>query len=223
MTTFVMNSPRMRVTDPCYTVGVWCAGVLENVLPGTWLAEKYIATAAETGWGDRIKELRVFHEQFPHTAAIELTDIDVGVDSGQAGFFDDSEYPRGDTTGEYGDLNTFYGKVCAGTAGAVREWQEPMYDETDMAYFEKIYSEDMKREENPLGEEQVRKIIDTLRKTMRTRSDHDYLGIANVGFGVATASGYGDGGYSCYVGRNEQGQIVAARIVFIDDEKAEEE
>lgn len=37
-------------------------------------------------------------------------------------------------------------------------------------------------------------------------------------FGVVSNSGYGDGGYSLFVGQTEAGEVVALRIVFVDDE-----
>jgi hypothetical protein len=40
--------------------------------------------------------------------------------------------------------------------------------------------------------------------------------------GVASNSGYGDGGYDCYVARNEEGEIVGIKIVYISDNTDEE-
>lgn len=36
--------------------------------------------------------------------------------------------------------------------------------------------------------------------------------------GVASNSGYGDGGYECYVARNDDGEIVGIKIVYISEE-----
>lgn len=218
MTVFHLTSNQLRVTDPCYSKGTWCAGVLDNVLPGPWVAEKVVASNEETrGWGNRIAELRIWHSDYIHRLdANELTEIHVGVDSGQAGFFDESHYPEGDT-GEYLDLNTFYGKVCKGTAGNETMWEEPLYTEEVIQHIETIYME-----VKEISDEEVRAAVDSLRTATRIRSEPDYLGIANVGFGVATHSGYGDGGYDCYVGRNDKGDIVAARIVFIAPEEEED-
>lgn len=36
--------------------------------------------------------------------------------------------------------------------------------------------------------------------------------------GVVSNSGYGDGGYDCYVARNTEGEIVGIRIVYISEE-----
>lgn len=37
--------------------------------------------------------------------------------------------------------------------------------------------------------------------------------------GVVSNSGYGDGGYDCYVARNDEGEIVGIRIVYIIEEE----
>lgn len=41
--------------------------------------------------------------------------------------------------------------------------------------------------------------------------------------GVASNSGYGDGGYDCYVARNDEGEIIGIRIVYIIEEEINEE
>ena len=102
----------MRVTDPCYSQDTWCSGQFE-ALPGEWAAS--VLVSDEGSWGKRVACLEVRHlgHGGPVGAWHEL-DIDVGVDSGQCGFFDQARYPEG-STGEYGDLSTFYGKACAQT------------------------------------------------------------------------------------------------------------
>ena len=40
-------------------------------------------------------------------------------------------------------------------------------------------------------------------------------GIIN-GVGFVSSSGWGDGGYTCYTAKNEDGQIVGIKIVFIE-------
>ena len=39
-----------------------------------------------------------------------------------------------------------------------------------------------------------------------------------IDFGVVSSSGFGDGSYNCYVKKNKLGEIIASRIVFIEDE-----
>lgn len=161
---FEITSGKMRVTDPCYSKGTWCSGVF-NAANGKWNA--YIGVSDEGSWGDRVSELVVMNEDAGYLFNWQLTNIDVGVDSGQAGFFDEAKYPDGERTGEYEDLNTFYGQVCEMTLSRKQAGVLP--------------------------------------------------------FGVASSSGYGDGSYRCYVAYNNNNEVVAARIQFIDDNYEEDE
>ncbi len=42
-------------------------------------------------------------------------------------------------------------------------------------------------------------------------------------FGFVSSSGYGDGGYDCWIARNRDGYIVAIRIEYITEEEEEDE
>lgn len=75
---------KVRISDPCYDVNTWCAGTLDNVLPG-----EYIAYVKKTN--GRVSNLWVHHVSHPEItleSITEKTDIDVGVDAGCAGIFD---------------------------------------------------------------------------------------------------------------------------------------
>jgi hypothetical protein len=216
ITSFTINSSTIRVTDPCYTKDVWCSGIIDNVLVGDWFADTLIFPDSKTGWGDRIAEIFIWHKDYSFENINELTEVNVGVDSGQAGFFDDSQYPDGET-GEYGDLNTFYGKVCAGTAGQIVTTTVRTYDDEFIEEYVNLL-----KEENRFDEKH-QQIVQHMKERTRTHQEYNYLGISNVGFGVASHSGYGDGGYECYVKRNDDGQIVAAKIVFIDEDENEDD
>lgn len=156
---FEVTSGKLRVTDPCYDRSVWCSGYVdaEN---GTWNA--LITTADTELMGRRVARLVVWRQvdtQLGETAPIadQPVDFEVGVDSGQAGFFDDAFYPDNCEEGD------FYGK-CGDF---------------------------------------------TLSKQMG--------GV--LPFGAVSRSGFGDGGYDCFVGRNEKGNVVSAQIVFITPEE----
>lgn len=41
--------------------------------------------------------------------------------------------------------------------------------------------------------------------------------------GYVSSAGYGDGGYECYVSKNEEGKIVAIKVIYIEDEEDEDE
>lgn len=157
--TFQVTSGRLRVTDPCYERDTWCAGVIDNVVRGEWGATVFLKDTSG-GWGVRVWVLEV--QALGATRILlpwERTEFEVGVDSGQAGFFDDVMFKGRDQDEE------FYDRVCDVTC-----------------------SEDRLV---PAG------TID--------------------GVGVVSSSGYGDGGYVCEFRRGEDGRVVAARIIFIDE------
>jgi hypothetical protein len=107
---FYMTQKHMRVTDPCYNAGTQCTHIIMNALPGIW--EAFTNFKNTLGW--RNAELIVIHRDhinemlgWEHPWTLIAT-ADIGVDSGQAGFFDAALYPR-DETGEPDDKNSFYG------------------------------------------------------------------------------------------------------------------
>lgn len=107
---FTVSSGQLIVTDPCYEKGTWCQGILTNVKNGLW--EAFTGLKRQDGWGVRNQYLRVAHKNFLDIKCDIKSSIDVGVDSGQAGFFDLAKYPEGESR-EYGDKDSFYGQVCA--------------------------------------------------------------------------------------------------------------
>ena len=100
--TFELTQSVMRVSDPCYERDVWCCGTVDNCKIGTWEAGVFVRDEGE--WGERMAVLAVrFAEDGPRFEEItRATDkglkgwtmcrFEVGVDSGQAGIFDDAHY-----------------------------------------------------------------------------------------------------------------------------------
>ncbi len=130
---FEMTSPVMRVSDPCYERNVWCCGTVDHCKLGTW--EAGVLKTDEGEWGTRCAVLAVRHKDTgPDFNVIRSGNVrkmtckcveqpfEVGVDSGQAGFFDDAFY-QNDTVFEeqpapnfaIGDL--WYRHVCDITLG----------------------------------------------------------------------------------------------------------
>jgi len=101
----------IMVSDPCYTVGTWCQIVQKEVLPGNW--KGWAIEKDEGQWGDRIAVLLIHHADHRVKAWQSCWENlgEIGVDSGQAGFFDRSRYPEGDI-GDFEDPNSFYGGCC---------------------------------------------------------------------------------------------------------------
>ena len=216
--TFTITAGALRVTDPCYSMDAWCAGTLNNALNGTWEAHvgyhkdsldmsssvEYRARLAEKAEKEPLyygEELRRYDEasaaylgriayihivaqgyerHFDHSTELdstwELADIDVGVDSGQAGFFDVVKY-----------------------ANAVLDKEDDSASRSERG-------------------EGFQSFYDTVCDL--TLADKSF-GV--VEFGCVSSSGYGDGGYNCYVRRNDVGQAIEAIITFIEDYHEEDE
>ncbi len=99
---FELTGPVMRVSDPCYDRSVWCSGTVETCKVGTW--EAAVLKADEGDWGVRNTVLAArFAEGGPKFEVIDtvvpkpngawhICDFEVGVDSGQAGLFDERHY-----------------------------------------------------------------------------------------------------------------------------------
>lgn len=102
--TFEVENPELTISDPCYSKGTWCSGILKKVKTGTWNSEVLIFNNSLTGWGQRNAELIAYHNDYTLKPKWSNTKIDVGVDSGQAGIF--ANYP--DEPDDY----SWYRKIC---------------------------------------------------------------------------------------------------------------
>ena len=96
---------KIIVADPCYDYGKLGTLALDNVLSG-----KYIATAEVEK--NLIAALHISHSNFKNDILESEIVGYIGVDSGQAGFFD-LDFFRKNQGGEVGDLNSFYGLACS--------------------------------------------------------------------------------------------------------------
>ena len=105
---FNVTNGKLIVTDPCYKRGIRCQAIVDNVKNGTW-------TANISKHYERVAELEARHAEAFSYSSWERLDAEIGVDSGQAGIFNEALYPAGDILGEYDDTTTFYGRACAAT------------------------------------------------------------------------------------------------------------
>ncbi len=151
---------KVRVSDPCYGTDVWCAGTIDNVKEGIYNVE--VEMLDEGMWGNRVKSLTVTHSEYKDIVCFtEEADFEVGVDSGQAGFYDEEYYQQYHTEEECND--DWYDAICNLTLSRAQ------YGTKD----EKC---------------------------------------------VVSSSGYGDGGYTCYIARNDKHEVIALMIEFITDD-----
>ena len=104
------------VSDPCYSRDVWCMAIGVKTVPGKY--HSYAVEYTAPNWGVRIAALLCYntdiHKNISHIITEKWEEISatIGVDSGQAGIFDDTIYPKDKDVGEYGDSKSFYGEAC---------------------------------------------------------------------------------------------------------------
>lgn len=112
---FEIKSGKMIITDPCYEKGTWCTKIVP-ARNGVW---EYDAWSGECGGNGRVHKLTAQHIDPPSTKELRSLKLnELGVDSGQLGFFDHDQYPSTKAEqGSYDDTSSFYGKCCLLTSG----------------------------------------------------------------------------------------------------------
>lgn len=204
---------KVRVSDPCYDVDTWCAGTLENVLQGKYQCYSQDVDAGD--WGIRVASIEVRHEDYLDVEPTELQDIDVGVDSGQAGIYDLDYFikAREDKDGE----DAWYERVCTHTFYYINNLDYVPFHESE--WWKDNFKEDIsawiKAEQDYRNSKQAYPLLG---KFASDTLDNKCL---------VSSSGDGDGSYHCFVGRNGDGKIVSIKIDYYygcdeDDEYDEE-
>ena len=253
--TFEVISGQLDVSDPCYARDVWCRLVLDNVRKGTWHAGVSLYDFNDSAYGRdrRVTALTIAHEEYKDSDLDSEKAIGhIGVDSGQAGFFDSAHYKddsivtdemlrrRRNTDRRAEPGERWYDLCCEVTLGQhydeiqriyqrINPYDGPlqlsMYEESIKTIAEGKFPGDseqqlqfcrQKMEARAAEHEKLRKRYDEIR-------DLDvHAGV--IPYGVVSASGFGDGGYDLFIHRADNGEIVAAEIVFIviDDDDDED-
>ena len=230
---FEITSGKMIVTDPCYDKETWCQAKLDNVKIGKW--HSTVEYSDEGEWGDRVASIWAWHDSlgitdpgrdFPNCN--ESIPADIGVDSGQAGFFDLEKYPDDPHTDK-----AFYDAVCNLTLAGVPysvledvgyivvEQDQPLTDAQKTLRESSDYSDRQSYWISRFGVDGNGKPKTDKTKLADALELHGSLGsFGVVPFGAVSSSGFGDGGYNLDVYR-VNGEIVAATITFIveDDEE----
>lgn len=102
----------VMVSDPCYSPGTWCQGIVKNMLPGFYHCGGEIVET--NGWGKRVSKIRILHESYSDIPSyLEEEDFEVGVDSGQAGIYDAEYYYDQFKNDE--QREDWYNRVCDAT------------------------------------------------------------------------------------------------------------
>jgi hypothetical protein len=101
---------KVRVSDPCYGTKVWCAGTIDNVKEGLYNVE--VEMSDEGMWGNRVKSLTVVHADYKGFLVFNKSArFEVGVDSGQAGIYDEDYYNKYHTADDCDD--DWYDDICS--------------------------------------------------------------------------------------------------------------
>ena len=161
---FYVTGNKIHVSDPCCDYDSVCAAKIVNALSGKYFAKLTLYDMAT--WGIRVANLSIYHANHKNVVPNICTDCVIGVDNGQAGFFNDDYYAE-NQGGDFGDISTLFGLACSLT---------------------------MSKNHGGIMQEK----------------------------GVVSETGFGDGSYSLYVGKNKAGKIVSASIIFIADDELEE-
>lgn len=195
----------VMISDPCYGLGTWCQGVLTNVLPGEY--ECFVEHSDEDEFGSRVARIYVKHKDYLDALPYgNLEDIEVGVDSGTAGIYDNDYYKMyhsDKSEKEHVDEN-WYDRTGDLTYVLVKNpnYKELDVDDPDFLTKYKEYMQD------PYSH------FEYIRKFDANTID---------GKGFVSSAGYGDGIYRCYTTRNADNQIVSIMIEFISEYDDEEE
>lgn len=205
--TFDVTSGKLVVSDPCYTA----PDVLPFVRNGKWTAS--VVKSDEGGWGIRIAELIACvrdEKLFTPCGSWEKAPFEVGVDSGQAGIFDNDHFRKDEDERGYKyeyrpTLVTLQKAQLEARLQCRAEEGGSLDDQVDAARFRQIAME----KAEPLCPDDLWYSM-CCDKTL-TRS----AGI--VPGGVVSNSGFGDGGYDAYVLKDKDGTVVAVRIIFIEE------
>lgn len=197
---------KVMVSDPCYGLGTWCQGVLENVLPGQY--DCSVEYSDEGDWGTRVSAIEVTHVNYDKYAfSEELEKFEVGVDSGQAGIFDYEYYAK-------------YHMNSTERPHVDDDWYDRCGDLTYTSVENPDY-EEFSLELTGYSNDELREKLDAYFEYKDSIKSRKYLrkldGNTIDGLGLVSSSGYGDGGYDCWTCRNEDGKVISIRVEFINE------
>jgi len=224
---FQITSGQMLVTDPCYDKNEDDLKYQAKLQAknGTWFATAEYSDEGE--WGTRVSRIIAWHESQKlgaDTFMLPVYDSEIGVDSGQAGFFDFEKYPAFPRDEQNED--TFYEKVCDLTLSGVP------YSVLEKVGYAPSHQNNLTEELKTLRESsnfddiqeyEIKRYMDgpqfNRKKLPDVLNEFNSLGkFGTIDFGAVSSSGYGDGGYSLYVNTESSGDVTAVCISFLEEE-----
>lgn len=217
---------KARISDPCYRMDTWCAGTLEDILPGKY--DCYMQKVDTGGWGVRVASIEVKHKNYSNIESNEIQDIDVGVDSGQAGVYDLDYFVE-----NRGNKSWYLG-VGDATYRYVRNPKYVPFEDSEFCS-ETEYKTIHYAFNNylPINDTLSKEVVEYYEAWDKYRNNicsvkmiPQFTASTLDGKCLVSSSGDGDGIYTCLVGRNEDGKIVTIKIDYYygyDEDYEEEE
>ena len=208
---FEVNSDQLVVSDPCYDLGVVCAGIIKDPKKGRWLTN-IVVVSDQSDWGGHVAELNSFHDDHYHNRNLifwKNCNFKVGVDSGQAGMFDLPVFKNKELKEPY-----------------VQAGKKEYNDRNTLHLIDALHLIEVTR--GTL----FNKLAEILAQPPKTTNDWYEMccdktfsdqGAGTIPGGVVSSSGIGDGTYNAFYAKDETGLVVAVKIVFISENGTEEE
>lgn len=240
---FKNESGIFRLSDPCFGKDIWCAGETKAQV-GAW--QGYAVKKEMGDWGSRSISLYAFHESvnsrvFYDNVEMWVKDYDgwdelqfeVGVESGQAGIFDDLYYnePYSSNVTLLGGHNHelhWIDQHIAETEKVVAVFDDiNVYDipssVRDLVRIHKNHLTVLKRNKELLQAAPPKESKEWYDVCCALTLSDMCAGVLPEGRGVLSSSGYGDGGYTAYRLVNTSGEAVGVKIKFLDHQEDPEE
>ena len=220
---FEVVSPVLRISDPCYDKKTWCAGTVKKVKRGTWKAQ-VLKIDQEDNWGNRCRKLIAVHSSFNRSkVTIQKLNIDVGVDSGCAGIFDDKFYKK-----DFKHAVKLTGNCEYDQHGSLHRAKENLKMYQDIV--DSLKKSDETADMTSFWEDKVEKYkaiiargnkydysnAETSNKWYEVVCDPTFsdIGAGVISNGCASRSGDGDGSYAAYAAYDRNGLVVGVKIIF---------
>ena len=241
---FHVSSGAMRVTDPCYDMDTWCAGSLLDVKDGEWkafvgCAYDEVDAKCENTWSKRHIEkistklpqrsevIRIFGDTEKDGTPKTEEELDYLAKFLAAMSMEDSisYLLLSESCTPKGRVNFLHVHHADFSITEMDDtWEESEIDVgvdsgqacfADLEWFAEYSQEGVTQERGGSWDNTYRKFCD---KTLETK-----FGFGCLEHAAVSQSGYGDGSYGMYFKRDEEGKVIAARIVFIYQDPEEEE
>lgn len=232
---FEVKSGKLHVSDPCYSKGG--GYVIENARRGRWFGQ--VGYTDEDGWGIRVGWLKVWHEDegdsddfpvcsetIPYEPGNPFGSV-LGVDSGQMSFFDYDAYPEDPHSSSFYDEVCEWTLKCPTTADLVEfgvyamRGKMPKPGETPNDFRKRM--EEAGRQVFIYPEGQLNSGIYVASSMHSFVRHHGFGNFGGNESGVASSTGFGDGGYPLEWNVADNGEVTAAIVTFIVEADPEDE